>query len=518
MKNNVGLFLTKRAHLNPDLEGFIDVASGRRITFAEWNAGANRAAALLRARGVVKGDRVALLMLNCPEFAECFFGLAKIGAVVVPLNIRLVADELAYILNDSGATILIYGEEFAAAVADLEARGAAGTRVKHWLHVAAPDGGAPRADFAEDYNELRAEASDAEPTVGAEEDDLLYIMYTSGTTGLPKGVVHTHNSAIWACITITTTSEMRYRDRYLLMLPAYHVGALTPLTGNVYRAVTSVVMRSFDPLRAWELIDAEKITVALAVPAMLVFMDQVPDTGRFDTSQLRWIMSGGAPVPVTMIEAFAKRGIEVHEVYGLTEVCGPACLISPEDALTHAGSTGKAFFHTEVRVVDEDGKDVPPDTPGEVVVSGKHVMKEYWNQPEATAETLRDGWLHTGDVAVRDGEGFVYIRDRTKDMIISGGENIYPAEIENVILSHPKVRDVAVIGQPSDKWGEVPLAVVAAADDTLAADDVMGHCVGKLARFKLPKAVEFIDEVPRNPTGKILKRLLRDRFPGPAAD
>lgn len=229
-------------------------------------------------------------------------------------------------------------------------------------------------------------------------------------------------------------------------------------------------------------------------------------------------MSGAAPVPVTLIESYAKRGIEIVQVYGLTESCGPACLINPEDAITHAGSTGKPFFHTDVRVVDEAGTDVAPGTPGEVLVRGKHVMKGYWNRPDATAETIRDGWLHTGDVATVDAEGFVYINDRKKDMIISGGENIYPAEIENVILSHPKVREVAVIGQPSAKWGESPLAVVVKQDDSLTEADVVEWSRGKLAGYKRPRTVRFVDEIPRNPAGKILKRVLRDRFPEPATE
>jgi acyl-CoA synthetase (AMP-forming)/AMP-acid ligase II len=218
-------------------------------------------------------------------------------------------------------------------------------------------------------------------------------------------------------------------------------------------------------------------------------------------------MSGAAPVPVTIIESYAKRGIEIHQVYGLTESCGPACLISPEDAIAKAGSTGKPFFHTDVRVVDDAGNDVPTGTPGEVLVRGKHVMKGYWNRPDATAEAIRDGWLHTGDVATVDAEGFVFINDRKKDMIISGGENIYPAEIENVILAHPHVREVAVIGQPSAKWGESPLAIVVKTDAALTDADVVEWTRGKLAGYKRPRTVRFVDEIPRNPAGKILKRV-----------
>jgi acyl-CoA synthetase (AMP-forming)/AMP-acid ligase II len=290
------------------------------------------------------------------------------------------------------------------------------------------------------------------------------------------------------------------------------------MTGNVHRGMTSIILRAFDPTLVWKLIESERVDNMLAVPAMLNFMLQVPEHDTVDRSSLRWVMSGAAPVPVALIERYAKMGIEIHQVYGMTESCGPACLTSPEDAVSKAGSTGKPFLHTEVRVVGDDGKDVVPGEAGEVWIAGPHVMKEYWNRPDATAETLQDGWLRSGDVATIDDDGCIYIQDRKKDMIISGGENVYPAEVENVILAHDGVADVAVIGQPSNKWGEAGLAVVVRGDDALRAEDVLDHCQGKLARFKQPKAVEFVDEIPRNPSGKILKRLLRDDFPGPAPE
>jgi O-succinylbenzoate-CoA ligase len=510
VRNNVGLMLAKRAHISPKLEGVVDHHSGRRFTYAEVDARCNRAANAFTGLGVRPGDRVALLLMNGPEFIESFFAIAKLGAIVVPLNWRLVADELAYILEDCGAETLVFGEEFGEVVADLEGRGAEGTAVRHWVQV----GGADPAGFAADYDSLHAAASEAPPEIGASDDDLLYFMYTSGTTGHPKRVVHSHANAIWSSITMLATTEGRLKDRYLLALPLFHVGALAPLTLMVHRGATSVVMRAFDPVAAWRLIESERINNGLAVPAMLNFMRQALDREKVDYSSLRWLLSGAAPVPVTLIEFYAQIGIEIHQIYGLTETCGPACLIGPDDAIERAGSTGKAFFHTEVRVVDASGTDVAPGEPGEVIVRGPHVMKEYWNRPEATAETLRDGWLYTGDVATMDAEGFVTIRDRTKDMIISGGENVYPAEIENVILAHPGVAEVAVIGQPSEKWGESPLAVVVRGDSSLRAEDVLDHCEGKLARFKQPRRVEFVDEIPRNPTGKVLKRVLRELFPG----
>ena len=450
--------------------------------------------------------------MNSQEFMEAFFALAKIGAVVVPLNWRLVADELEFILHDSGCKGLIFGDEFAETVGALQSRGDK-TDISMWLHVT-NDGEA--AFFAQDYTAFRDAASSEEPSVVAGDDDMLYIMYTSGTTGLPKGVVHTHSSAIWGLITIGATAEYHANDRYLACLPMFHVGALTPLAVNVWRGVTNVVMRSFDPVRAWELIQEEKITIGLAVPAMLNFMVQVPYE-QYDYSTVRWMMTGAAPVPGSLTLQYHEMGIGLLQVYGLTETCGPACCMDAENALRKPESTGRAFYHTEVRIVDEQGNDCATDEAGEVWVKGAHIMREYWNRPEATAETIvQGGWLRTGDIATMDNEGFVTIQDRMKDMIISGGENVYPAEIEGVLAEHPGVVEAAVIGQESVKWGESPLAIVVKADPDLTEAQVLNFCNEKLARFKQPSACVFVDEIPRNPSGKILKRLLREQFPDAA--
>jgi acyl-CoA synthetase (AMP-forming)/AMP-acid ligase II len=423
-----------------------------------------------------------------------------------------VADELEFILKDSGTSRLIYDNDFVDTVAELHSRGDK-TDIKHWLQVT--DG--EIAYFAESYRSFRDAASVAEPEVTAANDDMLYIMYTSGTTGLPKGVVHTHHTSIWGLLSISATAVYHDPERYLACLPMFHVGALTPLAVNVYRGVTSVVMRSFDPVGAWEIIEREKITSGLAVPAMLNFMLQVPKFERFDFSSLRWIMTGAAPVPPALTKIFHDMGIGIQQVYGLTETCGPTCLMDAENALARPESTGKAFFHTEVRIADENGNDCPAGVAGEVLVRGEHIMTEYWNRPEATAETIIDGWLRTGDIAIMDEEGFVSIQDRIKDMIISGGENVYPAEIEGVLAEHPGIREAAVIGQESERWGESPLAIVVATDANVSAVDVLEFCQGKLAGFKQPKAVEFIEEIPRNPSGKILKRILREQFDKKAA-
>jgi acyl-CoA synthetase (AMP-forming)/AMP-acid ligase II len=515
MKNNIGLFVAKRAALQPDREAIVDVSSGKRLSYVELDARCNQLGSGLLAGGLKVGDRVATLMLNSAEFVEVFFGMAKVGGVIVPLNWRLVADELSFILTDSGAETLVFGTAFAEVVAELHARGDAGTKVKTWIHVG---NDADRPGFARSYEAMLAPQSKDTPALGASDDDLLFIMYTSGTTGLPKGAMHSHNTTMWSSLTGLVTADIRWDDRYLICLPLFHVGALQPLFSSIHRGGAVVIMAEFDPSRIWNIYVEEKITVTLAVPAMLNFMLTTYDAAAHDVSKLRWIMSGAAPVPVSLIEKYAGMGIEIHQVYGLTESCGPACLISPHEAIERAGSTGKAFFHTDIKVVDSDGNEVAANETGEVLVRGPHIMLGYWNRPEATEETIVDGWLHTGDIAMIDGDGHIYIKDRIKDMIISGGENVYPAEIENVLASHEGIKDVAVIGIPSASWGESPLAIVVKQDDSLDADEVMACCKGKLAPFKQPKGVEFVDVIPRNPTGKVLKRVLREQFPGPAPD
>ncbi len=515
MRTNIGQHITKRAKLNPGAEAIVDITSGKRLTYPQLNARVNKVAHALTDGGLQPGDRVATLLMNGPEFVETFYGAAKVGGVTVALNWRLVADELSFILTDSGASTLVFGSAFNEVVSELHERGSDGTQISQWIHVG---DAADRPSFAEGYEDALAGASSHEPEVTAGDDDLLFIMYTSGTTGLPKGVMHTHNTTQWAILTVGATADIRWDDRFLICLPLFHVGALNPLVDTLYLGGTAAIMSEFDPVKIWEVYGEERISVTLAVPAMLQFMLLTYNADEHDTSTLRWVMSGAAPVPETLIKTYEGMGIEIHQVYGLTESGGPACLISPNDALSHAGSTGKEFFFTEVRVVNEAGDDCEPHEPGEVLVAGPHIMLGYWNRPEATAETIVDGWLKTGDIAIADEDGFVYIQDRVKDMIISGGENVYPAEIENVILSMEGVNEVAVIGIPSDKWGESPLAIVVPADESVTAAAVLEHCDGKLARFKQPKAVEFVETIPRNPTGKVLKRILRDQFEGVTAE
>ena len=512
MPQNIGEFLTNRARRDSNLEAIYEHASGRRFSYTELNGRSNQVAHALRSIDVTHGDRVGLLLMNGTEFIETFFAVAKIGAVNVPLNWRLVADELEFILDDAGVTVLLFSQEFSEVVAELRSRGDK-TQISSWIQV----DGEP-IDGAVGYEDWMSSASSDEPELEGGDDDLAFIMYTSGTTGLPKGVMHSHDTVLWANITNATTADMQHYDRFLNALPLFHVGALTPVVTSVFVGGSITLMKAFDPAASWDLIRDEKINTTLMVPVMLQFMLLTYDAENHDTSSLRNVISGAAPVPVSLIETYTEMGIEIHQVYGLTETCGPACIISSEDAVERAGSTGKAFTFTEVQVVDDNGNPCEAGEAGEVLVKGPHIMLGYWNRPEANAEALVDGWLKTGDVATMDSEGFVTIVDRVKDMLISGGENVYPAEIENVLLAHEKINDAGVIGIPSKKWGESPLAVIVRADDSLSEQDVMDHCVGKLAPFKTVKAVEFIDVIPRNASGKILKRELRNIYDYEAND
>ena len=513
MRNNIGQFLAKRAHLNPDLEALVEAEGGRRFSYGALNERANRLANGLLDEGVRKGDRVAFLLRNGVELVEGFFGLGKIGGVMVPLNSRLVPDEIEFILKDSGASVLIFDREFAAAVEALRPRH---TSVESWIEVG---GESPGADFTERYGHVMDQSSIEEPRISARGEDLFLIVYTSGTTGRPKGAMHTHDSVTWASLTWVMTLDVRALDRFLLFLPPFHVGVLLPLAMLTHRGGTVVMMRTFEPGRVFELVEEEKITTTLAVPTMFHLMLEHPAIRKHDLSTLRWSIVGAGPVPAWLIERYAELGIDLLQDYGLTESCAPGTVISAEEAAAKPDSAGKACFHTDVRVVDAEGKPVSANELGEIIIRAGHLMTGYWNRPQATSEVLRDGWLYTGDIGMLDEDGCLYIRDRKKDMIVSGGENIYPVEIENLLLAHPKIKDVAVIGQPSTKWGESAAAIIVPEDGKeITLEEIAGYCREKIAGYKIPRILEFADEIPRTPTGKIQKHTLKEHFPGPAPE
>lgn len=502
MQTNIGLFLAKRARLEPNKIGLI--FEGREITYRDWHERASRAANAFVALGIQPGDRVGLLLMNSPEFLECFFGLARIGAIVVPLNWRLAPPEMAYIARDAGIAALAYGPEFAAAVASIRDDLQVGTYVAVGGDGAGGDHG---------YEELLERHAPEGPPAAGDGDDPLVIMYTSGTTGRPKGAVLTHNNLFYDSCTVSFSLDWRAGDRVLVALPLFHIGALIYVIIDTHVGATTVLMKAFDPTGFLQTIETHRVNSFLAVPAMLNFMMQAPAYQGTDLSGVRWALAGTAPVPVPLIQAWARRGIAIQQVYGLTEVTGGAAVLGPERALEKAGSTGLPMFHTDIRVVDESGNDAPPGEVGEILIRGPHVMREYWNNPTATAATIVNGWLHTGDLGRLDGEGYLYIVERLKDMIISGGENVYPVEVENVLAEMVPIAETAVVGIPDPEWGEAVCVVARLKEGaSLTLDEVVAHCAGKLGKYKIPKKLIIIDQpLPRTAAGKVIKRAVREQ-------
>ena len=500
MDMNAGFLLTRRAMLTPAREGL--VCEGVRRTFAELNERACRLGNAMKSIGVKRGDRVGLLALNEPEYYDMLFGLAKIGAILVPINYRLAGPEIAFMLSDCEAKVFVFGPEYAE-ITDSFRRD-----IPAELYIAISD---RPPDWARSYEAFIMGASAEEPPLAGEDDDTLTILYTSGTTGRPKGAELTNAYYFWSTVNLLTTVGS-VGENLLIALPLFHIGALAGPPMCIHAGMKSVLLRSFDPKRFLELLQEEEIHGFGSVPALLMFLKFVPNFEEYDWSSIQVILVYAAPVPVSLLNEYEEAGIEVRQLYGMTEA-NTGTVLDADHAHSKAGSCGRPFIHTQVRLVDLDGKDVEPGEIGEVLMKGPNMMKGYWNRPEATAETIVDGWLHSGDMATCDEDGFYYIMDRKKDMIISGGENIYPAEIEDALLGHPAIADVGVIGYSHERWGEAVKAVVVLKEgQELTEAELIGWCQDKIGRYKIPKTVVFTDQIPRTPTGKILKRVLREQF------
>ena len=497
MEVNIGRFLVKRALLDGGRLAL--VAGARRHTFAALNAEACRAANLLRAHGVGPGDRVAALLRNDLDYVALYYGAAKIGAILCAINWRLAPPEVAYIVANGDPKLLVHDAEFAPAVAALG-------RGDFPIYVAGDGASADESYLAR----LRA-TSDREPAEFADADSALVLVYTSGTTGRPKGAVLTHRQMFWAAATMAASHDYKQGDVNLVPTPLFHVGGLSFATLFVQMGATMLLPRAWEPGAILGLIAAEKVNHFFAVPAML---RSLLDHGRFaeiDLSSLRWVLCGGAPVPPDLIAAFARRGVPVQQTYGATETAGPATLVDLAHVSEKAGSAGLPYFHTDLRIADQDGRELPPGETGEVQIRAPHVFAGYWRNPEATRAAFAGEWLKTGDLGRRDVGGYLYLVDRAKDVIISGGENIYPAEIEAVLCEHPSVSEIAVVGVPDSEWGQVPCAVVVAMPgETVTLEELREFCVGRIARYKQPRRLELrLSPLPRNASGKVLKHRLR---------
>jgi acyl-CoA synthetase (AMP-forming)/AMP-acid ligase II len=484
------------------------VFNGDTVTYAEM---ADRAAALaagLHQRGVRAGDVIGLLSYNCPEFLETIFAANYLGAIAMPINWRLAAPEVRYILEHSEARALICDEQLLVlaneATADLGATISLGCIAKN-----APDGWTTLAD-------LRAEDGATVPRARAAADDVHRLMYTSGTTGRPKGVMITHANLAWKNLAHLVEFGVTDADRGLACGPLYHVGALDLTTTTLIAAgATVVIHQAFDPVAVVDEIERSKVTTVWLAPAMVNAIMALDRIEERDLSSVRLVIGGGEKMPIPLIERLQRTfpSAWFADAYGLTETVSGDTFLDKASTVTKLGSVGRPCLYLELDLWDESGHSVRPNERGEIVLRGPKVFKGYWRDPAATATAFAGGWFHTGDIGVRDEDGYVYIVDRLKDMILSGGENVAGSEVERVLYEHDAVLEVAVVGRPDERWGEVPVAFVALrADSTATADELVDHCRGQLAKFKVPKDVVFLDALPRNPSGKVLKRELRDQL------
>ncbi len=502
---HLGEWLARREALTPDKIGLIDDATGERMSYRTLNVRARALAVWLESEyGVAQDDRVAMLAANSPEYLDAFFACATLGAIFTPLNVRLTPPELAVILTDCSPKALIIdpeqrarAEETLALMAD-----AAPSLI--------PVGAFPGADAAL--------AARAKPFVSQDGEEIALILYTSGTTGTPKGAMLSHRMITWNAVNTQVSWGLRDDDIAPTFAPLFHAGGLNVLTTPLYHCGgTIVLLRSSDPATVLRATARERCTILFAVPTVFQSIMEHPDFATADLSALRFCVTGGSSCPLPIIHGYAARGLEFRQGYGLTEVGVNCFSLAPEDAVRKAGSVGKPVFHLSARIVDDVDRETPPGDVGELALRGLVVCSGYWRRPEATAAAQRGGWWHTGDLVRRDDDGYFYIVGRKKDMYISGGENVYPAEVEGLLATHPGIAEVAVIAQPDAKWGEVGVAVVVPRDPSaLTAEETLAFCDGRLARYKLPRRVVFVETLPRNAMGKVIKAELVARFVTPA--
>jgi fatty-acyl-CoA synthase len=461
----------------------------------------------MRELGVQKGDRVSILDRNSVVLLDLLYGLAKIGAIFAPLNFRLVPREVSYILNDCQPKVLIYGAEYADVIRESRNE----TTVPYYVSL-----GGLGVEGDPLYEESVAKASTTEPERPIlEADDTYAILYTSGTTGYPKGAMIPHRQVLWNCINTTVSWGLTENDVSPVFTPLFHAGGLFAfLTPILYAGGRIVLFRASPVGEILKAILEEQCTVILGVPSLYKMIMQDPSFPDADFGHVRFFISGGAPLDVSLVEAWlAAKGGVFRQGYGLTEAGVNCFSMTDEESVRKMGSVGKPIFHSQMRIVDEEDNQVPVGETGELVISGPHVCTGYWRNPEATAEALRGGWFHTGDMARKDADGFYYIVGRFKDMIISGGENIYAAEVEAVFKEHPAVAEAALIGQPDAQWGEVGLMLVVLAEGASVTKDALkAHCRERLARYKTPKKIIFVDSLPYSSYGKVIKSELRARY------
>lgn len=467
---------------------------GEEISYAAFHSRIQTVGGWLASRGIGPDDVVAVLMKNSPAFLDIAFAASHIGAIFLPINFRLASDEIAYIVENSGARLLIADEEFRAS--------AAGPAPIVLVDVTAQSNATRLGPGAKPAEAHRRRAS-----------DLMRLMYTSGTTDRPKGVMLTYGNIHWKSVDHVLALGLSRDTRLLVAGPLYHVGALDlPGIAVLWQGGMLSILRDFDAAQCLAAIEADRLDGAWLAPVMTTSILTLPDRGRYDVSSLRWAIGGGEKTPEARIRAFSQYFTNARyiDAYGLTETCGGDTFMEPGLEITKIGSTGRAVPHVKIEIRDDMGHRVVPGENGEICLRGPKVTRGYWKDPEKTAAAFFGDWFRSGDVGYLDEDGFLYLTDRKKDMIISGGENIASSEVERVIYELPQVREVAVIGMPDQRWGERPIAVVVLADSAaLELPDLTEHCRQRLASFKVPKQLIIRDSLPRNPSGKVLKRVLR---------
>ncbi len=483
------------------------VFEGRTTSYRQLNAEVNRIANAMIDAGIKKGDKIALIMKNSDEFVKVFYAIMKTGAVAVPVNFRLTASEINYILNDSDSVMAVFDSEFA----DVISKAAEGIdAIRHKVSA-----GASKKPGQISLAEFRS-TDDSNPDVDISESDDAQILYTSGTTGRPKGALLDHHRVFHVGVNLMAMMAVTPEDRMIHLAPLFHCAELNLfMVLGTFVGCTQVIHKDFNPVDVLKAIEDHKITLFFGVPTMYNFLLQVPNANEFDLSSIRACAYGAAPMPVSLIEnSMELFGHDrFYNLCGLTEGGPTGICLTPEGHKIKLGTAGRPIPGTEARIVDENGEDTEPGQIGEFILRGETIMKEYYNKPEETQKALKDGWLYTGDLAVIDEDGYISLVDRKKDMIISGGENIYSTEVEQALYSHPQILEAAVIGVPHEVWGETVAAVIVPKEgQTVDHEEVKEYCRQSLAGYKVPKILYEMEQLPRNASGKVLKYRLRTQY------
>jgi fatty-acyl-CoA synthase len=503
---NIAWWVQRWSDLHPNKPAIIFEEA--QITYSELNKRANRASCWLQSIGIEKGDRIVVMLNNCPEFIELFLACARLGAIFVPLNFRSAPQELDYFLKNCRPRLFVFGQEFIDIIKKLDIE-----KTKPQVMLSSV-GNVPADTTVFDYISESAALDGRKPfltrSLGpADPEEPQVIMYTSGTTGRPKGAVLSHRKTFFNCLNADIFFKMHFDDIMLVILPLFHSGGLfIQASPTIYKGATMVIHPRFDPVKVYHDIERYKVTKFLGVPTVYRALVNVDPQQRGDSSSLKVCAGGGEKTTPELFERCKDAGLAFRQVMGQTET-SILLWASEEDSFRKPGTVGRPVFHAEVNIVDKNGRSVNPGDIGEIVVRGSIMMKEYWQDPVRTEETIRNGCLYTGDLAYMDKDGYYFLVDRTRDMYITGGENVYPAEVERILRGHAAIEDIAVIGVPDKRWGEVGQAfVILKKAANLKADDIIGFCNKRMAKFKCPKKVSFCEEFPRTSLGKVRKREL----------